>query len=99
MVRSTPICRRSDTLVAVRPAHPGVILEGGAEVTVRTLPIGRRRVFLVLHLHRLRCRRCGQLKQEPRDIAAPRKSYTFALARLVLDLCQQMTLSAVAQYR
>ena len=78
--------------------HPGVTLEGCAEVTVRTLPIGRRRVFLVLHLHRLRCRRCGQLKQEPRDLAPPRKSYSFALARLVLDLCQQMTLSAVAQY-
>ena len=70
--------------------HPGVTLEGCAEVTVRTLPIGRRRVFLVLHLHRLRCRRCGALKQEPRDLAPPRKSYSFALARLVLDLCQQM---------
>jgi transposase len=78
--------------------YPGVTLEGCAEVKVRTLPIGKRRVFLVLHLHRLRCRRCGKLKQEPRDIAAPRKSYSLALARLVLDLCQQMTLSAVAQY-
>ena len=78
--------------------YPGVTLEGCAEVKVRTLPIGKRSVFLVLHLHRLRCRRCGKLKQEPRDIAAPRKSYSLALARLVLDLCQQMTLSAVAQY-
>ena len=45
--------------------YPGVTLEGCAEVKVRTLPIGRRRVFLILHLHRLRCRRCGLLKQEP----------------------------------
>ena len=58
----------------------------------------QRSVFLILHLHRPRCRRCGKLKQEPRDVAAPRKSYSFALARLVLDLCEQMTLSAVAQY-
>ena len=78
--------------------HPGITMEGCAEVKVRTLPIGKRSVFFIRHLHRLRCHRCGRLKQEPRDIAAPRKSYSLALARLVLDLCQQMTLSAVAQY-
>ena len=78
--------------------HPGVTLEGRASVTVRTLPIGRHRVFLVLHLHRIKCRRCGDLKLESRDVAAPRKSYSFALARLVLHLCQEMSLSAVAQH-
>ena len=57
--------------------YPGVTLEDCAEVKVRTLPIGRRTVFLVLHLHRLRCRRCSQLKLEPRNIAAPRKSWYF----------------------
>ena len=78
--------------------HSGVTRCGTATVTLRTLPIGKRPVFLVLHLHRVWCRRCGELRQESRDVAAPRKSYTFALARLVVELCQEMSLSAVAKY-
>jgi hypothetical protein len=52
----------------------------------------------VLHLHRLRCHRCGALRQESRDVAPARKRYTSALARLVLELCEQMTILAVARY-
>lgn len=78
--------------------HPGVTLHGRSTVTIRTLSIGTRRIFSVLHLHRVLCRRCGELKLESRDITAPRKSYSFALARLVLDLCKEMSLSAVAQH-
>lgn len=75
-----------------------VTQQGRSTVTVRTLPIGRHPVFLVLHLHRLRCRSCGLLRQDRRDVAPPRKSYSFALARLVLDLCKEMSLSAVAKH-
>ena len=78
--------------------YQGVSLQGCSRATVRTLPIGRHPVFLVLHLHRLLCHRCGKLRLEPREIAPPRKSYSFALARLVLELCSQMSLSAVAQH-
>lgn len=73
-------------------------MEGCAELTLHSLPIGQKKTFLVLHLHRLRCHRCGALRQESRDVAADRKSYTLALARLVGDLCEQMTLQAVADY-
>jgi transposase len=75
-----------------------VTQQGRCTVTVRTIPIGRHPVFLVLHLHRLLCRRCGLLRQDSRDVAPPRKSYSFALARLVLDLCKEMSLSAVAKH-
>lgn len=75
-----------------------VTQQGRCTVTVRTLPIGRHPVFLVLHLHRLRCRSCGLLRQDRRDVAAPRKSYTLALARLVRDLCKEMSLSAVVKH-
>ena len=78
--------------------YPGVTQQGRSTVTVRTLPIGKRPVFLVLHLHRLSCRRCGKLRQDCRDVAPARKSYTFALAALVLDLCKEMSLSAVAKH-
>lgn len=78
--------------------YPGVTQQGRSVVTVRTLPIGKRPVFLVLHLHRLSCRRCGKLRQDCRDVAPARKSYSFALATLVLDLCKEMSLSAVAKH-
>lgn len=79
-------------------SHPGVSLQGQSQTHVRTLPIGRRPVYLVLHLHRVRCLRCGALRREEREVAPPRRSYTFALSTLVLELCQQMSLSAVAQH-
>jgi transposase len=75
-----------------------VTRQGCSQVTLRSLPLGRKKSFLVLHLYRLRCLDCGELRQESRDVAAPRKRYTFALARLVLELCEQMTIQAVADY-
>jgi len=75
-----------------------VIREGVEEYTLRTLPIGGKAVFLVVCLHVLRCKRCGALRQESRDVADPRKSYTKAFARYVLDLVKHMTISAVAKH-
>ncbi len=75
-----------------------VIREGVEEYTVRTLPIGSKAVFLVLSLHVLRCKKCGALRQESRDVAEPRKSYTKAFARYVLELMPHMTISAIAQH-
>lgn len=69
--------------------HPLVTLEGCPEVKVRTLPIGTRSVFLILHLHRLRCCHCGKLKQDSRNLTVPRKSDSFALARR--GLCSSST--------
>ncbi|MCB9793803.1 MAG: transposase family protein, partial [Alphaproteobacteria bacterium] len=75
-----------------------VIHDGHREVVVRSLPIGRRPVWLHLHLATLCCRACGTRRQEARDIADPRKSFTRALARYVVGLCEQMTMSAVAKW-
>ena len=82
--------------VCCRSQH--ITLEGCNQLTLHSLPIGNKKTFLVLHLHRLRCHQCGALRQESRDVAADRKSYTLALARLVAQLCEQMTLQAVAHY-
>src|SRR5580704_1006695 len=73
-------------------------LEGKQQYTLRTLPIGAKPVFLVLHLHQLRCHRCHCVQQESRDLAEPRKSYTRAFARLALMLSASMTLLAVARF-
>lgn len=75
-----------------------ITLEGRTELTLHSLPFGSKKTFLVLHLHRLRCHHCGALRQESRDLAQDRKSYTTALGRLAVDLTAHMTLQAVADY-
>jgi transposase len=68
------------------------------EVTVKTVPCGFKETFLVLHLRVLQCRSCGAKRQESRDVAQPRKSYTRMFANYVLGLVKQMTIKAVAQH-
>ncbi len=75
-----------------------VTLHGTETQTVRTLPIGDRPVFLVLHLHDLHCRKCGAIRQEDRIVAAPMKRYTKAFGSFVLGLCKMMTISDVARH-
>ncbi len=41
---------------------------------------------------------CGSRRQESRDIADARKSYTRAFARLVLELAEKMTILDIARY-
>lgn len=73
-----------------------VVFDGPVEYTIRTLSIGFMPVFLVLHLHVIRCRDCGCRCQESRDVADPFKSYTRAFARFVLCLTKFMSIAAVA---
>jgi transposase len=73
-----------------------VVLDGNETSTVKTLPIGRKEVFLVLHLKVLVCRKCGARRNESREVADPRKSYTRAFARFALDLLREMTMYAVS---
>jgi transposase len=87
-----PSCRR-----CVACGSRNVTREGCSQYPLRSLPVGPRHTFLVLHLYRLRCHHCRALRQESRDVAQERKRYTSALARYVVGLCEQMTLSAVAQ--
>jgi len=82
--RRCVVCRSKD-----------VTLEGRREVTLRSLPIGSRPTHLVLGLHLLRCHACGAVRQESRDVAEPRVSYTKALKRYVLELARMMTLKDV----
>jgi len=85
--RCCPECRSRD-----------ITFDGNETSTVKTLPIGRREVFLVLHLKVLVCRKCGARRIESRDVAEPRKSYTRAFARFARDLLREMTMLAVANF-
>lgn len=75
-----------------------VTREGVEIYPLHALPIGGKSVFLVLHLHILRCKDCGTLRQDSRDVADPRKSYTRPFARYVLDLSRHMTMVAIARH-
>jgi transposase len=65
---------------------------------IRTLPIGKRPVFVAAHLYRLRCRACHALRQEPLLWCRPKKRWTRALGRYIVDLLGTMTVEDVARY-
>jgi transposase len=75
-----------------------VIKKGHILRILRTLPIGRKKVFLAVHLHRLLCQRCGLLKLEPLLISLPKKRWTKMLGRYVLELMRRMTVEDVSRH-
>jgi len=75
-----------------------VVYDGYEAYTLRALPIGPKRVYLVAYLHVILCRRCGARLQEEREIADPRKTYTRSFGRYVWDLARSMTLADVARH-
>ena len=75
-----------------------VVLKGRVKRKLRTLPIGRKKVFLQAHLHRLLCRCCGSLKLEPLLLSDPKRRWTRALGRYIQDLLSCMTIEDVARY-
>lgn len=92
--------------MAKKPAKQRCVECGSRDVvragrTVRqwkTVPIGRKPVFLVGHLHDLRCRSCGVQRLEALEVADARVSYTRALARYVVELMGKMTLLDIARH-
>jgi transposase len=64
----------------------------------RTLPIGRRATFVVLPIPRVECRACGVVRQVKIPFADPRRSYTNAFERYVLELGRRMTIRDVAKH-
>jgi len=75
-----------------------VIRKGQRMRRIRTVPVGSKPVFLALHLHRLQCRSCGGLRQEPIQVSFPKKRWTRMLARYVVDLLRHATVEDVARH-
>jgi transposase len=75
-----------------------VIRKGQYIRKIRTLPVGKRPVFLVLHLHRLFCKACEALQLEPILVADPKKHWAKALGRYIVDLLRLSTVEDVAQH-
>lgn len=65
---------------------------------LRSLPIGRKPIWLLIEVPRVWCSNCKCLRRISLDIAEPRRSYTRAFARHVLELTKLMTLKDVAMF-
>ena len=75
-----------------------VIRKGGVVRRWRGLPIGGKKVTVVLRVPRVKCRDCRLLRQVSVGFAAPRLSYTRAFAAYVLELSRLMTIQDVATH-
>jgi len=73
-----------------------IIKRGKKDRWLRTVPIGRKPVWLAVETPRVECRRCGCLRHIHHPIAEPRCWYTKIFERYVLGLCKLMTLLDVA---
>jgi transposase len=85
----------------LRCAHCGsdaVWAQGGVERTFRTVPVGAKPVFLEFKVPRVLCFDCGCIRQIKLGFADPKKHYTRAFERYVLELSRHMTIQDVARH-
>lgn len=82
-----PLCNSAD-----------VWTQGGVERTFRSLPIGSKPVEIDFKVPRVLCFACGQVRQVKVAFADPKKRYTRALERYVLDLSRRMTIQDIAEH-
>lgn len=75
-----------------------VIGRGKEPRRFRTLPIGRKRVTIVLPVARVECRRCGVVRQVAIPFARSRTTYTESFETYVLELGRLMTIQDVARH-
>jgi len=75
-----------------------VIRHGTKIRCLRTVPIGRKPVKIMVSVPRLECSRCEVTRRVQPPFTQKRLSYTKQFARFVIDLCEVMTIQDVADY-
>ena len=75
-----------------------VWVQGSVDRTFRLTPIGPKPVLLQFPVPRVRCFDCGRVRQVKLGFADPKKHYTRAFERYVLELSRHMTIRDVAQH-
>jgi len=65
---------------------------------IQTLPIGMKKVFVMIPIPRIECPRCHAIKQIELKFADPYKSYTRSFERLVLSLCKIVSIRDAAAF-
>jgi hypothetical protein len=63
----------------------------------KMLPVGRRKLELVVNIPRLYWKDCGTIRQPHFAFADPKKHYTRSLERFVVDLCRIMSIQDVVE--
>lgn len=75
-----------------------VIRKGTNHRRFRSLPIGRKPTFVDFDVPRVKCLKCGNIRQVKIGFADSRRSYTKAFERYVLELSRHMTIKDVARH-
>jgi len=73
-----------------------VIYKGARVRALQMVPIGGKRVWLDLTVHRLGCKACGAIRWPHLPFADPRRSVTHAFERFVVELLRHMTIASCA---
>jgi len=73
-----------------------VIRFGHKERRFKLLPVGSRKVELVVAIPRLQCKCCGAIRQPWLVFAEAKKHYSRSLERFVIDLCHVASIQDVA---
>lgn len=75
-----------------------VIRRGEQVRWFRNVPVASDCTWLIVTLPRVECRACQIVRQIPLGLAEPRRTYTRAFARYVLELSKYMTIKDVADH-
>lgn len=75
-----------------------VVRRGVVSRSFKTIPIGKKPVIINLKVQRVKCIKCGFLRQAHIQFADYRRSYSKAFERYALDLLQHMTIKDVSQH-
>jgi transposase len=73
-------------------------LRGRKERTFRSLPIGKRESYIKYIIPRIHCKKCEALRFHKVNFAEPKRTYTRAFERYVLELSNSMTISDIAHH-
>lgn len=89
---------KDDKLKCSNCSSYNVIKSGTKDRLFRTVPIGKKQVFLIAGIQRLTCKECGVVRQEHIHFAERKKTYTRSLRRYILDLSRIGTIQDVADH-
>lgn len=75
-----------------------VIRRGSHNRWIRNAPFGTHLTWIIVDLPRVECRECQAVRQIEIGFAEPRRGYSKALARYILDLAPHMTIKDIADH-
>lgn len=87
---------RKDKICCPRCGKKDFVYSGTVTRDIKSLPMGSRPITLRKTVHRIYCRHCECTVQERIPYAKEKCQYTKRLGRYIQDLCQYMTIKAVA---